>query len=496
MKTKPSICQSAAPMLVLAAAMCVATSAAAQDLYPSDVLNLIQPYDGAIQDHAASEDASILRSRTVFVNPHDLRNLPATPDAQFEIELFDDVQVWATFRTPDDFGPGEFTWTGDLAGESPGSFVISVVGDVMLADFRLPTGQTYQVRYLADGVHVVRQVGISGHCGLTPGYVLPPALAARVEEAAGRPKEGPGGLAAGDDGSTIDVLVAYTADVRQAEGGEDATIALINEAISDTNDRFDRSGMSKRVRLVGRYEVNYEETGDAGKDLKRLTDPDDGHMDRVHGERDYEAADLVALLVDRMGDNILGIGRRPASREQLVPGFGFTVTKRNAATEGTFAHELGHNLGCHHHPNDNGAGNDPVIYDYAFGHRSYPWRTTMAYDTEPGFFRIPHFSNPDVNYSSTPTGTSDRNNTRVIRNTAEAVAQYAESVTWVDFHGHAPFPNGSRFRPYWLLGEGLANVQSGHILRFKGGSTSQTIERLGKPMTLMVNDKPVTIGMD
>ena len=55
-----------------------------------------------------------------------------------------------------------------------------------------------------------------------------------------------------DDGSTIDVLVVYTAAARAAAGGtDDAIRARIMLGVTETNTAYANSGVVQRLRLVG-----------------------------------------------------------------------------------------------------------------------------------------------------------------------------------------------------------------------------------------------------
>ena len=98
--------------------------------------------------------------------------------------------------------------------------------------------------------------------------------------------EGPqkdAGAALADDGSTIDVMVVYSAKTRERAGGVEAMNRLIELAIGETNQRYSNSGIIQRLRLVYAAEVNYPATGnDIDTDLQRLSKPDDGFIDQIH----------------------------------------------------------------------------------------------------------------------------------------------------------------------------------------------------------------------
>jgi len=122
--------------------------------------------------------------------------------------------------------------------------------------------------------------------------------------------------------------------------------------------------------------------------------------------------------------------------------YAFSVVKRSCLTGSyVFAHELGHNMGCHHAVGD---GDPPTqrgdgLYNYSHGwrwtwHGANQYRTIMAYS--PGT-RVPHFSNPNVFYDGDPTGRDDlEDNARSINNAAFTVANWRLTVSGGDVDGN------------------------------------------------------------
>jgi hypothetical protein len=113
----------------------------------------------------------------------------------------------------------------------------------------------------------------------------------------------------------------------------------------------------------------------------------------------------------------------------------YSVSVRACAVDNlTFPHELGHNQGANHNP-ENGLSPSQAIFPYAFGHYvsggASPFRTILS--TAGGVCtncpRIPYFSNPGVTYHAQPTGiTDERENARTINNTAVAFSQFRNSA--------------------------------------------------------------------
>ncbi len=96
-------------------------------------------------------------------------------------------------------------------------------------------------------------------------------------------------------------------------------------------------------------------------------------------------------------------------------------------TDLTMAHELGHNLGCHH-DRDHANGGEG-LYSYSYGHDhdddAKDFATVMSYDRP----RVAFFSNPEVTYNGTPTGiipgeSDEADNVRTIHNSMKDVSDF------------------------------------------------------------------------
>ncbi len=230
-----------------------------------------------------------------------------------------------------------------------------------------------------------------------------------------------------DTGALVDVLVVYTPAARAAAGGTAGMISLVNTAVAETNTGYANSGVVQRLRLAGTVELSYTEA-DAGTDLDRVTDTNDGYMDSVHALRDTYKADEVVLIGEGYA-RAANLRRSPGSWQGNNPGFApnaFAVVDRTCATGYySFGHELGHNMGLNHAREDY-AGTPTGAYPYSFGYKWTGYRTVMAY--APGT-RILYFSNPNVQYLGNPTGVSEAagnsaNNALSLNNTRVTVANW------------------------------------------------------------------------
>ena len=300
--------------------------------------------------------------------------------------------------------------------------------------------EVYKVHPLGDGLTVVYRYDTSQLRRHPPGwgrFMRRNAIPRQAPKASSRDDAGTSGAAA-DTGDVIDLLVTYTPAARTAAGNIDTFIQF---AIDNTHRIYRNSNIGLRLRLVHKHQVNYAQDPDMGVDLHRLTDID-GTMDEVHGLRDRYGADLVALIVGR-ATNACGLAWAPdfgAAPDRDFSEQGFSVTAHNCetATHHTFAHELGHNQGAAHDP-DNSCFSPPCslppppTFPYRYGrcNTAEGWSTTMSYKSnlQGGCpLEIEYFSSPTLNYRGTPTGdAARRDNRRVLLETARRVANYRQS---------------------------------------------------------------------
>lgn len=258
-----------------------------------------------------------------------------------------------------------------------------------------------------------------------------------------------------DSGDRIDVLVLYTAAVRTSAGGDTQAQTIAQQAIAATNTAYINSKIRQRVRLVGSELTALNETGSFNSELSNLRADS-----AANARRDQLKADLVDMLTNSTAACGIGylMGSQPGN-----PSFGFTVTARTCAVGNlSFAHELGHNMGSQHNP-ENGSG---PTYPYGFGHYvNGSFRTVMSY-SDPctsGCTRVAHFSNPIINFNGQATGIDNaRDNARSINNTADSIANYrysGSSLTLINYNGGEWFPRRVRRTVVWSSNGVSGNVR-------------------------------------
>jgi hypothetical protein len=216
---------------------------------------------------------------------------------------------------------------------------------------------------------------------------------------------------------TITVLVAYTK--KAASHYEDITKDLIALAIQQTNQSFRNSGVGDvRIELAHAYETPYAESGSHFDQVFAFAEKNDGILEEVHSLRDQYKADVSLLIVD--DDKGCGLAAKVAGGEDRA----FAVVHYEcAATNYSFAHEIGHIIGARHD-----LALDETAEPFPFGHgfvSGKNWRTMMSYEEScDGCPRLLIWSNPEIKVGKTPAGDATANNARVIAEQAARVAGF------------------------------------------------------------------------
>ena len=313
---------------------------------------------------------------------------------------------------------GRRVWMGRVTDDPMGRVVLVASGALLQGSVRTRDG-AFSIEPVGDGrLHAVRQVNLEA---------LPPELPPLTADVApGQALDGqPHAEPQEGEAATIDLLVAFTPTARDAAGSDAAMEARIALAVAETNLAFADSGVTQRLRLVGTELVGYAETADLAWDLERLTDPRDGFMDIVHARRQATGADLVQLIVGSPYANACGVAWMMRSVSTAFAPLAFSVTAyRCISPNYTFGHELAHNMGSAHAPEDFNV-TPPLPYGYGYKDPGGDFRTIMSYDCPSGCPRVLLFSNPTVAREGKPTGSATRHdNARSLNETSATVAAF------------------------------------------------------------------------
>jgi len=232
-----------------------------------------------------------------------------------------------------------------------------------------------------------------------------------------------------DPDVNVRVLIAFSPDVKQRFN----LASFAASAISSANNAYANSQIAPmQMELAGFIDMKeLPPVRDSASLLRMITCSHDGFWDEAHILRNHTAADVVACIVDMTGS----CGR--AYLSPTNPNRLFSVTDPDCAIGGlTFAHEVGHNFGAAHDPDNAGSS----YASYAYGHRwtgtGGTFRSVMAYS--PGT-RVPYFSNPNVLYAGQPTGIANQRDNARLHNTTAPILANARSgpgAAFVDCNGN------------------------------------------------------------
>ena len=359
-----------------------------------------------------------------------------------EIPLFDNKNYSAKHFQTETRATDDYTWRGKISeGKFEGDVILTFKKGYVAGIIYAPMNQVYEIVPKFD-----KQILIELNQNLFP------ECAGDVKGENSKPKA-ENAIAMTDSGDRIDVLVLYTTPVKTTLGGDAQAQTLAQSAIDTTNTTYINSKIRQRVRLVNAQETAISETGSLGSELPVLRNDA-----TVAGLREQYKADLVAMI-SNSSDNC-GIGYLMGSANPLN---GFTVTSRTCAVGNlSFPHELGHNIGSQHNP-ENGSG---ATYPYGYGHYvDGIFRTVMSYvDPCPnGCTRRPYFSNPEILFNGLPTGIDNaRDNARSINNTADTIANYRYSganLMMNNFNGGEMLPRNIARALNWSSDNVTGNVR-------------------------------------
>ncbi|HVI57318.1 MAG TPA: FG-GAP-like repeat-containing protein [Luteimonas sp.] len=323
--------------------------------------------------------------------------------------------------------------------------------------------------------------------------LVPPKLsvASGLPSLASMRAESVGTAAAGAASTVVDVLLGFTPGFASQNNGDSGAVTRLNNRIAITNEAYQNSGVTMRVRLVKTLKVSYADNTDNGDALEQLTGyksgsgggpitPDPAFND-LRAARDESGADLVSLVrAFRTPENngcgiawLLG-GDQSGITEGDAP-FGYSVVSDGTdideddgftylCREETLAHELGHNMGQAHNEEDSDSAG---AHAYSYGYReasSTGFYTVMAYPQSDGDqFPIRYFANPAIKYQGRATGVANQSdNVRSMNQTMPIVSTFRATVVPVgerarnDINGDRRsdflWVNGSTGRfAFWLM---------------------------------------------
>lgn len=423
--------------LLLGLASCATPTAPLQSAFEAPLI---------IEDGGSSMRGQDALAQRVRINQSVVRRLKAFSNAS-AAELADGGRPSVVLRAPAAAGgaalageisvarargPNTTVLRGTLTSGDEGDFLVVIHGDRVAVQV-YGSGRSFSVRPDPARRYILATEA-SDQAETFEDRVLPalPDVPAHPEEAV---PSAPALMA--EDGSRIDVLIAFTATTAQRHGGrvnvELAAIAeeeALNLALAES---LPGASPPLQARFVGIVQVPDSVPASIGNML------DNAYL---RGLREQHRADLVVVLhhtnLGYPGVAYVYCGSPQAGRRKA---FGYVRWDALDADDPplTLAHEIGHMLGGGHDPANT---NLDCRYPDSRGHRfnapdaagqQRQYRTVMSY--RPGI-RIARFSNPLARYRGVVTGIAGaRDNARGILASRLAIANYFQAAD-------APNPTG------------------------------------------------------
>ena len=238
---------------------------------------------------------------------------------------------------------------------------------------------------------------------------------------------------------TVDVLVLITPEARTWIGGTFGNnwlnaLAYVINGTETVNLAFVNSDINPRVRT--RYaalnDFAYTDLADPDvvqKDVTTLV-----NSTTANNLREQYRADLVVMLTNDRYPNVAGataILNQSGSNAYSIVEINSLLDPRF-----TYAHEIGHFFRADHNrssnvPCNNGCGSDDGSCQHGWRFNDTDGierRTIMALlfndDQLAGDQRVLHYSNPDISFNGTATGTANNDNAKIIGNTSCEIANF------------------------------------------------------------------------
>lgn len=348
---------------------------------------------------------------------------------RIQLNLFDDVSLVADLRRVSFSNDGKTViWVGTIEGVKDSQVSLATTDGTVSGNVSITLGKLYQIRpsAVAKGDSYILERDQSTFPQESQ-PVSPRPIQPRAADVAPN----------SDDGSTIDVLVAYTSSAKAVAGGQTGIQNLIHIGETETNQGYANSGVIQRVRVVYVVEVTYDETAGFDATLNRLATPNDGYLDEIQPLRDKYGADLVSLWINN--SQSCGLAYVMNQPDPSFESSAFSVVNVSCATGYySFGHEMGHNQGCQH---DRANAVSPGAFPYSYGYQQTGanpvFRTIMGYPClSTTCERINYWSNPDILYQGLETGVADASpnasdNATTLNNTRSIAAKFRKSVSQV-----------------------------------------------------------------
>ena len=368
---------------------------------------------------------------------HDLlRSAPR----RLEFEAPDGRVLAPEIRVFEDRGDGNAMWVGGYPELGYDSVLLTLQDGQLLGRLGLPEGGTYWLRPGSGSTGLLTEGRETSALACGGGVV--PERGPVVPAVAAQRSDPPGSVVSASNHDRVDILMLYTpgAATRLQQAGWGEPGAVMQTAIDYLNLVFRNNQFSVTANMV-----HHQETPAALNQVARPLDPLARNQD-VLDLRIEHKADLVHLFYSEYVGYcglawVMLRGHTPANFWDR--GYGITtvggpcIDLASQVRDGeyashfeTFAHEIGHNLGGQHDPDNTDTDPADAVEPYAFGHHNFEpqpnVKSVMSYNEGR---QEPLFSTTRVRPRNFVIGVAgERENERAFQRTLPLIAELSDNL--------------------------------------------------------------------
>ncbi len=422
---------------------------------------------------ASTVDGPTAGAWSVEVDHDLLRSAPS----RLEFELPDGRVLRPEMRVFEDRGDGNAMWVGGYPGKGYDSVVLTLRDGDLIGRLGLPDGGTWWLRPGAGATAAARTPGLLSEGTAASSRVcgggIVPEIETVVPPAAARRADPPRRVGSASNHDRLDILMLYTpaAATRMEQAGWGEIGATMQAAMDYLNLVLRNNRMPVTARMA-----HAQEAPAALSQLVEPLGPLRNNRD-VHDLRVKYRADVVHLFFDGIPGWCGLAYLMSKATEANFWRWGYGVTTVGGGCVGvadqvrdgeygsqfeTFAHEVGHNLGANHDPDNASIDPADAVEPYAFGHHNFEpqpnVKSVMSYNEGR---QLPFFSNVRVQPEGYTLGVANqRENERALQRTIHLAARLSDQLPTP---GEPPPPPGDN-RPaaptdVTVLATGAASVK-------------------------------------
>ena len=366
---------------------------------------------------------------------HDLvRSAPQ----RLEFEAPDGRVLTPEMRVFENRGDGNAMWVGGYPELGYDGIVLTLQDGHLLGRLASPEGDTFWVRSPGDGSGRLTE-GVETSALACGGGVVPDTDSVGPAFAAAR-ADPPRRVPEASNHDRLDILMLYTASaaqrLEQAGWGPPATFT------QHAMDYLNLVLRNNRVTVTANM-VHQEAAPSVLDEYTHPLDPLERNGE-VHDLRVEHGADLVHLFFNTQ-TGYCGLAnlmvRRHTAANFWPSGYGITSVAggcvsaerlvrpdEHANHVETFAHEIGHNLGANHDPDNTGLDPADAIFPYAFGHHNFTpqpnRKSVMSYNEGR---QLPFFSTVRLKPDGYTLGVAnERENERAVQQTVHIAVRLSD----------------------------------------------------------------------